>query len=188
MTSLNLNARRGVVIPLVACAGIALASCSAGQITQTSSQVASVDGAFAETSDGTVALRDVTVVLGEDGQAALKFAAVNQDIADESHDVESARVAGNDVELDEHTLEPNCSLVANSATGLENSAKASRVGCIDYVTTTVENAGFAPGGTAEVDIVVDGETVTLDAAIIHERPVTGEHTRDDEENTPAHEH
>lgn len=44
MKSLNLAARRGALVTVAAASALALASCSAGQVTQTSSQVAAVDG------------------------------------------------------------------------------------------------------------------------------------------------
>ena len=79
MKSLNSAARRGAIMTVAALSALALASCSAGQVTQTSTQAAAVDGANADTENGEIAVRDVTIHVTEDGEAGLKFTAINQD-------------------------------------------------------------------------------------------------------------
>ena len=64
-------------VSAIAASALLLAGCSAGQITQTSDQVAAVDGAGAASDNQEVAVQDVTVVLDDNGQAALKFTAIN---------------------------------------------------------------------------------------------------------------
>ena len=54
--------KRAAVAAVAGCATLALVGCSAGQITQTSNQVAAVDGASGSTEDGALAVRDVMVV------------------------------------------------------------------------------------------------------------------------------
>lgn len=84
MTALNVSARRvATAFALAAGATLALSACSAGQVTQTSSQVAAVNGNSANSGD--IALRNVHVVypnsegysLQPGGKAALAFTAVN---------------------------------------------------------------------------------------------------------------
>lgn len=92
MKSLNLAARRGALVTVAAASALALASCSAGQITQTSSQVAAVDGNQAGSANDPVLVRDVTVHLTTDGEAGVKFTAINQDTSHTSHTLESVTV------------------------------------------------------------------------------------------------
>lgn len=94
MKSLNSVARRGAIMTVAAASALALASCSAGQITQTSSQVAAVDGNQAAAESGAVVVRDVTVHLTEEGEAGVKFTAINQDTENVSHNLESVTVDG----------------------------------------------------------------------------------------------
>ena len=82
--SLKSVTRKGATISATAIAALALASCSAGQITQTSSQVAAVDGSDAESADGNIAVRDVAIQVEPDtNEASLKFTALNQAYTDE---------------------------------------------------------------------------------------------------------
>src|SRR5699024_9961862 len=112
--SLNLAARRGALVTVAAASALALASCSAGQVTQTSSQVAAVDGNQAGSANDPVLVRDVTVHLTTDGEAGVKFTAINQDTSHTSHTLESVTVDGEEVELDDaEPIERNCSLVAD---------------------------------------------------------------------------
>ena len=98
--SLKSVTRKGATISATAIAALVLASCSAGQITQTSSQVAAVDGGEAETEDGNIAVRDVAIqVQPESGEASLKFTAVNQAYSDEEFTLDSVTVDGQDVPL-----------------------------------------------------------------------------------------
>ena len=83
--------------PLAAVAvasALALTGCSAGQITQTSNQVAAVDGATAFTEDRELSVQDATVILAEDGQAAVKFTVTNQDRSMKDHTLKSVTVDG----------------------------------------------------------------------------------------------
>lgn len=84
MTALNASTRRvATAVALAAAAAISLSACSAGQITQTASQVAAVNGNYANQED--ISLRNVHIVYpeGEEysleggGTVALAFTAVN---------------------------------------------------------------------------------------------------------------
>ncbi|EID72130.1 MULTISPECIES: hypothetical protein [Rhodococcus] len=84
MTALDKSTRRvATAVALAAGAALVLSACSAGQITQTSSQVAAVNGNSADV--GSIALRNVHVVypnsaeysLEPGGTAVLAFTAIN---------------------------------------------------------------------------------------------------------------
>ena len=165
------------VVSVVAASALALAGCSAGQITQTSSQVAAVDGANATTENGEIALRDVTVILDETGQAALKFTATNQDTSGTSHVLQSAQVNGQPVNLENTVqIDYNCAVVADSADGLDRMPQSDS-SCIEYVTTSLANDDFAYGGNADVSFTFDAGTVDLKATIAAPDYPSGEVTR-----------
>ncbi|MCK2201324.1 hypothetical protein [Corynebacterium callunae] len=163
--SLNSVARRGAIMTVAAASALALASCSAGQITQTSSQVAAVDGNQAAAESGAVVVRDVTVHLTEEGEAGVKFTAINQDTENVSHNLESVTVDGKEVTLgDVAPLERNCSLVADIESELAL-LEEPEVGCIQHVATSVENPGFAYGGVVPVVLTFDTGEITVDATV-----------------------
>lgn len=177
--SLKSAARRGGIASAAALSALALASCSAGQITQTSTQVAAVDGAFADSEDGTIAVRDVTVIISDEGEAALKFTAVNQDPSMTEHTLESVDVDGNEVELDNNPpLAMNCSLVGHSESGMESVPEFEN-GCIEYTVTSLENEDYAIAGTTPVTFTFDNTTIEVLAAISGEQFESGEVDRED---------
>lgn len=165
MKSLKSVARRGGAVSVAAASALLLAACSAGQITQTSSQVAAVNGASAQTEDGSVAVRDVTVLLDESGQAALKFTATNQDYDMREHQLQSVDVDGQSVQLG--SVKPmgyNTSIVADSAEGLE-SIPQSDSETIQYVETSLNNDSYAYGGNLPVTFTFDSGKIETVATI-----------------------
>lgn len=165
MKSLKPVARRGGAVSLAAASALLLAGCSAGQITQTSSQVAAVNGASAQTEDGSVTVQDVTVLLDADGNAALKFTASNQDYDRHEHQLKSVKVDGQTVQLT--TPKPmayNCSIVGDSEEGIDKMPQAESA-CIQYVTTSLENEDFAYGGNLPVEFNFDSGTVNTIATV-----------------------
>ena len=153
------------VIAAAGCAALALTGCSAGQITQTSNQVAAVDGASAATENGEIAVQDVTVVLAEDGQAALKFSATNQDTSMKDHTLQSVTVDGTPVQLaNNNTIKYNCVLVADSAEGLDRLPQDDN-NCIDYAATSLPNKDFAYGGNVPVKFNFDTGAVEVTATV-----------------------
>lgn len=165
MKSLKATARRGALISVAAVSALALASCSAGQITQTSSQVAAVDGAEAATESNTVVVRDVTVHVDKEGQAGLKFVAVNQDNSDKEHNLRSVTVDGETVTLNgDTTIKSNCSLVADLQAELDRFPQ-SQAGCINYVATSLTNTGLAVGGNKDVTFNFDDGEINVVATI-----------------------
>lgn len=153
------------LVAVIAAAGLALTGCSAGQITQTSNQVAAVDGASAATENGEIAVQDVTVVLAENGQAALKFSATNQDTSMKDHTLQSVTVDGTPVQLaNNNTIKYNCVLVADSAEGLDRLPQ-DKENCIDYTATSLPNKDFAYGGNVPVKFNFDTGAVEVTATV-----------------------
>lgn len=169
---------RGVIAAALAVSTLTLGACSAGQITQTSDQVAAVDGARADSADNLLAVRDVTVLVDrETAQAALKFTAINMDPSMQPHSLEKVTVGGEEVNLSESPiqLDRNCSVVASSAADLENTLKANSEGtCIAYVTTSLDNPGFATGGNEKVVFSFDTGDLEVTATVSGE-PVKAGH-------------
>ncbi|PRQ11518.1 hypothetical protein C1Y63_05815 [Corynebacterium sp. 13CS0277] len=148
----------------VAALAVSLAACSAGQVTQTSDQVAAVDGNSANSANNSVAVRDVTIVLEQNNAAALKFTAVNQDPTNVDHVLKSVSVDGEDAGIDTLTIKPGCSVVAGPASLIDEMKKVNDI-CITYVEAPLANPGFAAGGNKDVTFTFDTEDITLPATI-----------------------
>ncbi|MBG9242824.1 hypothetical protein [Corynebacterium belfantii] len=181
--SLKSAARRGAMISVAAASALALTSCSAGQITQTSDQVAAVDGSEVDNANGTIALRDVTISLTEQGQAGVKFTAINQDNSNKEHVLKSITVDGTKATIDGDTkLASDCSIVGGIKAEISQLTEP-KAGCITHVITSVENKGLAVGGSKNVVFSFDSGDIALDATIAapvlesgqHDRQIGGEH-------------
>ncbi len=154
-----------VAVAAAAAGALALTGCSAGQITQTSDQVAAVDGASAATENGEIAVQDVTVVLAEDGTAALKFTATNQDTSLTDHTLKSVSVNGTPVQLKATgPISYNCVLVADSAEGLDRMPQDEQ-NCFEYVAAPIANDNFAYGGNVDVTFTFDTGTIEVPATV-----------------------
>ncbi|WP_374064282.1 hypothetical protein ABMV15_02970 [Corynebacterium belfantii] len=181
--SLKSAARRGAMISVAAASALALTSCSAGQITQTSDQVAAVDGSEVDNANGTIALRDVTISLTEQGQAGVKFTAINQDNSNKEHVLKGITVDGTKATIDGDTkLASDCSIVGGIKAEISQLTEP-KAGCITHVITSVENKGLAVGGSKNVVFSFDSGDIALDATIAapvlesgqHDRQIGGEH-------------
>ncbi|WP_075727574.1 hypothetical protein [Corynebacterium aquilae] len=159
-------ARRVAVAALVGVSAASLAACSAGQITQTSDQVAAVDGNSANSENNTVAVRDVTVVIEQNNAAALKFTAVNQDPKNVDHVLKTVTINDMDVDLPGApiAIKPGCSLVAGPASMVDEMPNTDGV-CINYIAVPVENVGFAAGGNQNVTFEFDSGNLELPATV-----------------------
>lgn len=166
------------VVALSVASALALAGCSAGQITQTSSQVAAVDGASAFTENKEISVQDVTVLLEETGEAALKFVVTNQDRGEADHELRSVEVDGTKVQLGStKSIGYNCSLVSNSKEALEDTPTA-KDACIQYVANSVENKDFAYGGNVPVKFNFDNGSVEVEATVAAPTLPSGQHEMD----------
>ena len=151
---------------IAATSALLLASCSAGQITQTSDQVAAVDGASVNSSDNTIAVRDVTIHVTKDGETGVKFTAINQDKKrDATHKLEKITIDGQEVAIDGTTeFKAGCNLVGGIPSEMAKLTEPEGA-CVTHVTTTADNPGFPLGGTKDVVFDFDSGQVTTRAAV-----------------------
>ena len=117
---------RGALALVAAGSALALSACGAGQITQTSSQVAAVNGASG--SAGHADVQDVSVVVGPDNSLALKFTVTNEDEKGKAVTVESVKVDGKEVSgLDEAEIPAGGSLVADGEFAMDDLKTRGRI-------------------------------------------------------------
>lgn len=178
MQSLKSAARRGAIISVTAVSALALASCSAGQITQTADKVAAVDGASASTEDNKVAVRDVTILVEPDGTAALKFTAVNQGYDTDVISLESVEVDGQRVEMDKaQPLHRDQSIIADSQKNLDATTQQDSEN-VQYIATSLKNDDFGYAGDRPVTFEFSNGSIDVDATIAATQMQSGEFDRD----------
>lgn len=178
MQSLKSAARRGAIISVTAVSALALASCSAGQITQTADKVAAVDGASASTDDNKVAVRDVTILVEPDGSAALKFSAVNQGYDTDVISLESVEVDGQRVEMDKaQPLHRDQSIIADSQKNLDATTQQDSE-TVQYIATSLKNDDFGYAGDRPVTFEFSNGSIDVDATIAATQMQSGEFDRD----------
>ncbi len=176
--SLKSAARRGAIISVTAVSALALASCSAGQVTQTADKVAAVDGASASTDDNKVAVRDVTILVEPDGSAALKFSAVNQGYDTDVISLESVKVDGQRVEMDKaQPLHRDQSIIADSQKNLDATTQQDSES-VQYIATKLKNDDFGYAGDRPVTFEFSNGSVDVDATIAATQMQSGEFDRD----------
>ena len=176
--SLKSAARRGAIISVTAVSALALASCSAGQVTQTADKVAAVDGASASTEDNKVAVRDVTILVEPDGTAALKFTAVNQGYDTDVISLESVKVDGQRVEMDKaQPLHRDQSIIADSQKNLDATTQQDSE-TVQYIATALENDDFGYAGSRPVTFEFSNGSIDVDATIAATQMQSGEFDRD----------
>lgn len=168
MKSLKSAARRGGAISAAALSALALAACSAGQVSQTADKVAAVDGNAAGNKSTGVSVSDVTVLVNNvTGETALKFTASNQDPQHTEHKLQSVSVDGQKVTMnDTKPLGYNCSLVGDSQALLKSLPQdKNNAGCTEYVATSLQNKNYPFGGNLPVEFTFDNGTVKVDATV-----------------------
>ena len=176
--SLKSAARRGAIISVTAVSALALASCSAGQITQTADKVAAVDGASASTEDNKVAVRDVTILVEPNGTAALKFTAVNQGYDTDVISLESVEVDGQRVEMDKtQPLHRDQSIIADSQKNLDATTQQDSEN-VQYIATSLKNDDFGYAGDRPVTFEFSNGSIDVDATIAATQMQSGEFDRD----------
>lgn len=172
--------RRGLTLSVLAASTLALSACGAGQISQTSDQVAAVDGASANSENNEIALRDVTVHMTADGATAgVKFTAINQNVTNEEHTLTRVTVDGSVVDFDGDTSIPaQGSLVSDIPEEIERLTKADDLS-ISYVANTVANNDFAFGGNQTVVFTFDNSLeIEVVATVSEPQPVSGTFVRE----------
>ncbi|APT91907.1 hypothetical protein CPHO_02155 [Corynebacterium phocae] len=182
MKSLKFAARRGAIISVAAVSALALASCSAGQNTQTSDKVIAIDGANATLEDGNIAVQDVNIQLEPDtGEASLKFSAINKGYTGDPVTLKSIDVDGQTVSLKTlEALQPigrNSSIIGNSKANLD-AIPLSDADNIQYVATFLENDDYGYAGSRPVTFNFSVGSVTVDAPISASPLEAGAYNRD----------
>ncbi|MFD4180602.1 hypothetical protein [Rhodococcus sp. NPDC058514] len=195
MTALNAPTRRvATAVALAAAAAISLSACSAGQITQTATQVAAVNGNYA--NQGDISLRNVHIVYPDSeeysiepgGKAALKFTAVNNSEVKADRLTKITTEAAGSVtiagEVGGRVIDPQTSLGAGvrAATVLDDAEDPTQLILVELNDL---NEGVHPGLTVPMtfsferagDIVV---SVPVDAG-----PLTERHESDKSGNADA---
>lgn len=179
MKSLKSAARRGLIVATAAASALALASCSAGQITQTSEQVAAVDGAFAENDDQSVSVRDAVIVVDPDTRdAALRFILVNDGYADTEVSIDSVEVDGQTADISgDEPLSRGQTLVVDSEESIDNMPEKEGEDT-KYATSSLKDDDFGFGGAREVTFHLSSGDITLEAPIAAPEEVSGSIDRD----------
>ncbi|WP_047260747.1 hypothetical protein [Corynebacterium uterequi] len=180
--SLKSAARCASLASAAALTALALASCSAGQISQTANQVAPVDGMTAGDRVEGVSVYDVTVFVDEEtNEASLKFVATNQDTTGTAHTIESITVDGVKVDLaDNVAIEEGCTLLGDTARHLDLIKQADETSaCINYTATEVDNQGWAYASDVPVTFTFDKhEPIELVTTVSAPTPEAGTFERD----------
>lgn len=179
MKSFTSVARRGAIFATAALSALALTACSAGQITQTDTQVAAVNGADVSTSAEGLVLRDATVIVDKDNKASLKFTVVNNDPKTVSYNLLSVMVNGKSVDLPSDlttTVPAGGTMVVAPKSDLENIPKSdSKIA--SYGTIDLDNQGFAHGGAVDFEINFDKASGKGQIPVAGSQLKSGEHTR-----------
>lgn len=156
--SLKSVMRRSAIATVAVGSALALTACSAGQVTQTSDQVAAVDGAKTpkDSTPSGVGIRDAHIIIyPESDYAALKFTAINEERDDVTYTIESIEVEGvGDVEFtpmaataasEQRSGDPlafgrDCAVVADADVALEEVVETAgdAQACISYVATELD--------------------------------------------------
>ncbi len=177
MKSFMSVARRSAVLTVAALSAITLTACSAGQITQTDTQVAAVNGAEINTSAEGLVLRDATVIVDENNKASLKFTVLNNDPKTKAHKLLSVLVDGKSVDVPEDlTVAAGGTLVVAPKSALETMPKSdSKV--VSYGTIDLENTGFAHGGAVDMEVNFDSASAKGEIPVAASHLTSGEYTR-----------
>lgn len=178
MKSQKSFAMRGTLAIVAAGSALALTACGAGQITQTSSQVAAVNGVNGQVENASV--RDVAVVIGPDNGVALKFTAGNVENKGNPIHLQSVTVDGQDVSgVDAGEIKPGCNLVADEASVLKSIEKGASKTCNTFAATEVDGVkDLYVGGHKDVTFTFDVGTIDVSAPVTAYNPEAGTLYRD----------
>ncbi|MDK8870516.1 hypothetical protein [Corynebacterium macclintockiae] len=170
---------RGALALVAAGSALALSACGAGQISQTSSQVAAVNGAHGNAGHADV--QDVSVVVGPDNTLALKFTVTNEDEKGKAVKVESVKVDGKEVSgLDKKEIPAGGSLVADGKFALKD-VETKGQSQLQYAETSVKGLkDVYVGGRKKVTFKLNVGTVELNAPVTAYVPESGQLHRDED--------
>lgn len=170
---------RGALALVAAGSALALSACGAGQISQTSSQVAAVNGASGTAEHADV--QDVTVVVGPDNALALKFTITNEDTHGKPVKVESVKVEGKEVSgLEKTEIPAGGSLIADGKFAMED-IEAKEQKQLQYAATSIKGVDDVyVGGHKKVTFKLDVGEVELSAPVSAYVPEAGQLHRDED--------
>lgn len=180
MTSPNTGLRRSALVVLaVGAAALGASACSAGQATQTSNQVAAVDGG--QGAAGDLHVNDLVVSVPESGQgeARLGFVASYTGYGiGEPISIERVEIDGVQARLDaSQPIGRGCSLVFSVRDAVDPNPAGDGV-CINQATASLPAGGLDLGTSVPATVSFsNGDRIEMDAAIITEIPAGGEYTR-----------
>lgn len=175
---------RGILTLAAAGAALTLTACSAGQITQTSNQVAAVNGVEAEV--GNIALRDVSIVIDDKNALAVKFTAGNVEERGENITLNSITVDGKAVSLSgSKDVLAGGSLIGDSADAIKNyQVESAKTAHLTYTATSLSGVSDVfIGGQKEVEFTFSTGSVTVNAPVVaYTTTQGGELHRDEKAN------
>ena len=170
---------RGALALVAAGSALALSACGAGQITQTSSQVAAVNGAHGNAGHADV--QDVSVVVGPDNALALKFTVTNEDEKGQAVKIESVKVDGKEVSgINNAEIPAGGSLVGDSKFAMEDLETKGQAQ-LKYATTSIKGLqDVYVGGHKKVTFKMNVGEVELNAPVNGYVPESGKLHRDED--------
>ncbi|EYT62383.1 hypothetical protein H483_0110955 [Dietzia sp. UCD-THP] len=187
MTSPNTGLRRTALVVLAVGTAVGLSACGAGQVSQTANQVAAVDGG--QGSAGELHVNDLVVVLPEEGEARLGFAASFTGTGmGESISLDRIEIDGTQADLGEtQPLERGCSLIVSPAADVEPVPPRDDL-CVERSTATLPDSDDLRIGTSVPATVSfsNGDQIEMAAAVIAEVPPSDEYTRPVEIHSDGH--
>lgn len=179
MTSPNTGLRRTALVVLAVGAALGASACSAGQITQTTTQVAAVDGG--QGSAGDLHVNDLVVALPESGQGEARLGLVASYTGyglSPSVTIESIRIGDVQAQINEpRPLDRGCSLVFSVRAEVDPNPAGDGV-CIGQATATIPAGDFSAGTSLPATInFSNGDQIDMQAGVITAVPEAGQYTR-----------
>lgn len=190
MTSPNTGLRRTALVVLAVGAAIGASACSSGQVTQTASQVAAVDGGYG--SAGELHVNDLQVVIPEDGSdPRVGFGASFTGYGfDESIALDRVEINGVEVQFDGlEPLERGCTIIFDATENPEPASVDDEL-CIQQTTGTLPSSDDLHLGVSVPATVSfsNGDRIETEAAVVGELVEAGEYTRPTEYAGESEEH
>lgn len=189
MTSTTSGFRRTVIAATAVAAAFGLSACGAGQHTQTSTQIAAVDGGSGKSAN--IVVNDFRVVVPEgedDGEASVGFVASfnGADLGSaEGVELESVKIDGKNAQItDAKPLKRNCALIAGvpegaDANGEFTDSEPERAfdPCMSYIEVTIPGE-FKLGESLPGEVTFAGEEpIEVLAGVVAAREEAGQFSR-----------
>lgn len=179
MTSPNTGLRRTALVVLAVGAALGASACSSGQVSQTASQVAAVDGGNGSVGD--LYVNDLLVALDENGgDARVGFAvSFSGSGLEEPISIESVEIDGTPVQLGQtEPMERGCTIVVDARENAEPAPAQDNI-CVETTTATLPGADDLKVGVSVPATVSfsNGDQIETDAGVVAEILEVGEYTR-----------